>query len=433
MTEKHGVGKYIKYNHRLVSAIWNEASGKWDLEFEVTYPNIPAEKQIFKRSAHVLLNAGGLLNNWKWPAIPRLHDFKGHLCHSASWQHDYDWHGRRVAIIGSGSSAIQIVPELQPLVKEMKAFIRSPTWIAPSQGFVDPENAQGPKNFFYTDEEKKQFRANPDEFLRYRKKIEGDMNKTFETMLKNSPKQKGARKVFTEIMKQRLNNDEVLAEKLTPKWAVGCRRLTPGQNFLESLVKENVQVVSDEIARVDADGLVTANGRKCEVDAIVCATGFDTTYRPRFKLVGRQGVPLSEIWKDTEDVMAYLAVAVPAFPNYFSEYLEASMARQIRIADKDSVPWTTLAHIKWHAHISDGGAMRIHDQIRAEDAAAKDKVHYPALLIQTSGPLTHSDRSPSSPNQHAPSTPTTKASCVDTWSSPTPAARGIKVGEPTVR
>lgn len=205
----------------------------------------------------------------------------------------------------------------------MKAFIRSPTWIAPSQGFVDPENAQGPKNFFYTDEEKKQFRANPDEFLRYRKKIEGDMNKTFETMLKESPKQKGARKVFAEIMKQRLNNDEVLAEKLTPKWAVGCRRLTPGQNFLESLVKENVEVVSHEIARVDADGLVKADGRKYEVDAIVCATGFATTYRPRFKLVGRQGVPLSEIWKDTEDVMAYLAVAVPDFPNYFSEYLKS--------------------------------------------------------------------------------------------------------------
>ena len=80
----------------------------------------------------------------------------------------------------------------------MKACIRSPTWIAPSQGFVDPENAQGPKNFYYTDKEKKQFRANPDEFLQYRKKIEADMNKTFETMLMESPKQKGARKVFAE-------------------------------------------------------------------------------------------------------------------------------------------------------------------------------------------------------------------------------------------
>ena len=120
-------------------------------------------------------------------------------------------------------------------------------------------------------------------------------------------------------MKQRLNNDELLAEKLTPKWAVGCRRLTPGQNFLESLVKENVEVVSDDIVKVDGDGLVTADGKKHEVDAIVCATGFDTTYRPRFKLVGRKGMPLSEIWNDTEDVMAYLAVAVPDFPNYFSK------------------------------------------------------------------------------------------------------------------
>lgn len=318
MAQKHNVEKCIKYNHRLISAIWNEADGKWDLEIEVTSKSETPEK-ILKRSCHVLLNASGLLNNWKWPNIPGLDTFKGHLCHSARWQHDYDWKDKKIAIIGSGSSAIQIVPELQPLVSQMKAFIRSPTWIAPSQGFVDPENGEGPNNFFYTDEEKKQFREDPDEFLRYRKKIEGDMNKTFETMLRQSKKQIGARKAFAEIMKQRLNGDEVLAEKLTPKWSVGCRRLTPGQNFLESLVKQNVEVVSDEIDHVDADGLVTTDGRKLSVDAIVCATGFDTTYRPRFKLVGRKSTPLSELWKDTNDVLAYLAVAVPDFPNYFSK------------------------------------------------------------------------------------------------------------------
>jgi cation diffusion facilitator CzcD-associated flavoprotein CzcO len=318
VAQKHSIEKYIKYDHRLVTAIWNEVTGKWDLEIETIEAN--GEASIIRRSCHVLLNASGLLNNWKWPKIPGLESFKGHLCHSARWQHDYDWKDKKIAIIGSGSSAIQIVPELQPLVKEMKAFIRSPTWIAPSQGFVDPENGEGPKNFHYTAEEKKKFRADPEEFLRYRKKIESDMNKTFETMLRQSKKQIGARKAFAEIMKQRLNGDEVLAEKLTPKWSVGCRRLTPGQNFLESLVKENVEVVSDEIDRIDADGLVTAEGRSFPVDAIVCATGFDTTYRPRFRLQGRKGVPLSELWKHTDDVVSYLAVAVPDFPNYFSKW-----------------------------------------------------------------------------------------------------------------
>ena len=180
----------------------------WDLDFEVTSPDQPNQKRLFQRHCNVLLNAGGLLNNWKWPTIPGLASFKGHLCHSALWNDNFDWKGKTVAVIGSGSSAIQIVPELQPcklfiqlvydltpsVVAKLKSFIRSPTWIAPSQGFVDPKTA-GPKNFFYTQEEKDAFRNDPDMFLKYRKQIESDMNRTFDTFLKDSPKQHEARKV----------------------------------------------------------------------------------------------------------------------------------------------------------------------------------------------------------------------------------------------
>ncbi|KAI9663199.1 MAG: hypothetical protein M1821_008247 [Bathelium mastoideum] len=316
VAKKHGLEKYIKYYHKLVSAVWNEYRGTWELEFQVSTPDLPQQTKLLRRECAVLINACGLLNNWKWPSIPGLKDYGGQLTHSASWGQNYDYTGKRVAVIGSGSSAIQIVPELQPAVKHLHAFIRSPTWIAPSQGFVDPKS-EGPLNFFYTEADKKRFREDPDYFLSYRKNMESDMNRTFDTFLKDSEKQKGAYVEFAKMMKNRLGGDEELAKLLTPKWGVGCRRLTPGQNFLETLVKENVTVIRDEIDRIEARGIVTADGTLHEVDAIICATGFDTTYKPRFKLVGRRHAPLSDLWADTNDIEAYLALAIPDFPNYF--------------------------------------------------------------------------------------------------------------------
>jgi cation diffusion facilitator CzcD-associated flavoprotein CzcO len=121
------------------------------------------------------------------------------------------------------------------------------------------------------------------------------------------------------MMKARLNGDERLATALTPKWGVGCRRLTPGLGFLESLVEKNVTVVLDEIEKVVPEGVVTCDGTLHKIDALVCATGFDTTYRPRFNLMGRPAKPLHELWADTNDVEAYLAMMVPDFPNYFSK------------------------------------------------------------------------------------------------------------------
>ena len=318
VAKKHALERYINYHHKLTSAVWNEYRGVWELEFEISKPGDSQQAKVFRRECAVLINACGILNNWKWPSIPGLNDFKGHLCHSASWDRDYDFHGKRVAVIGSGSSAIQIVPELQAIVEHLHAFIRSPTWIAPSQGFVDPKT-EGPLNFFYTEEDKRKFREDPDHFLAYRKDIESNINRTFDTFLKDSEKQRGAYVAFAKMMKQRLGGDEELSELLTPKWGVGCRRLTPGQNFLETLIKENVTVIKDEIDRIEESGLVTTDGTLHRVDAIVCATGFDTTYKPRFRLVGRQPTPLAELWADTNDIEAYLAMAIPDFPNYFSK------------------------------------------------------------------------------------------------------------------
>ena len=128
-------------------------------------------------------------------------------------------------------------------------------------------------------------------------------------------------------MKDRLGGDEKLAAAVTPQYGVGCRRLTPGPNFLESLAKENVEVITQVIHHVEADGLVMEDGTSIKVDALICATGFDTTYRPRFKLIGKDGVSLGNIWHDTNSVEAYLAMAIAGFPNYFSKLFLARIIR----------------------------------------------------------------------------------------------------------
>jgi cation diffusion facilitator CzcD-associated flavoprotein CzcO len=130
-------------------------------------------------------------------------------------------------------------------------------------------------------------------------------------------------------MRNKLGGNEELAAKLIPKWGVGCRRLTPGQGFLETLVKDNVSVITQEIDRIEPEGLVTEDGVLHPVDAIVCATGFDTSYRPHFKLLGRKSLPLADLWEDTNDIEGYLALAIPGFPNYFSKATQSCGARVI--------------------------------------------------------------------------------------------------------
>lgn len=127
--------------------------------------------------------------------------------------------------------------------------------------------------------------------------------------------QLGAHDAFVENMKRRLANKPELIEDLIPAFPPACRRLTPGPGYLEALTDEKVDIIKSDIIKIDEKGIVTADGQHRAVDAIVCATGFDTTCTPRFAIRGRDGVLLSERWKETPET--YIAVATDGFPNYF--------------------------------------------------------------------------------------------------------------------
>ncbi|KAL4769731.1 hypothetical protein BDW60DRAFT_224760 [Aspergillus nidulans var. acristatus] len=307
--EEYGVYRTTKFRHQVVGTTWNEARGRWTVRVEDL-----ASGQVFEDSAEVVINCAGVLNKWKWPDISGLHSFNGTLIHTARYPQGLDLTGKRVAVIGAGSSAIQVVPTIQPVVKSLISFNRSPTWIAPQ--FAGHLASAG-RATTYTEEEKEKFRNDPNHLRQYRKQIDQALNSRFPNFYKGSQEQKTSRQIVETAMRERLTKmDPDLREKLIPDFDVGCRRVTPGDGYLEALQEPNVEVVRTRIQEVTPEGVVTADGKLYAVDVIIAATGYDTSYVPPFPLIGRNGVDLGKRWAQ-KGAEAYLTCAVPDMPNYF--------------------------------------------------------------------------------------------------------------------
>ncbi len=171
-------------------------------------------------------------------------------------------------------------------------------------------------NYFYTDAEKKRFRGDPEHHLQYRKKLDADFNASYDIFIAGSDASQRAEAGMKAEMIRRIGpGHEELKEKLIPSWPPGCRRLTPGDGYLEALVQPNVVRVHKEIAKVVLEGIVDADGTLHEFDILVCATGFNMAFAPRFDLRGMGNVSMAEEF-DPEPYV-YLGVAAPKFPNYF--------------------------------------------------------------------------------------------------------------------
>lgn len=162
---KYGLKEKIIFNARLIKSIWNEERGKWGLELEQNGTT------IIQDEADILINASGILNRWKMPNIDGLDQFSGKVIHTAGWDKSYDWAGKKIAVIGNGSSGIQIVPSLQPKAAKIVNYIRHPTWVSVNLCPGITKDGMG-TNFEYSEEEKAQFKADPEAFLAERKRIE---------------------------------------------------------------------------------------------------------------------------------------------------------------------------------------------------------------------------------------------------------------------
>ncbi|PNH48275.1 hypothetical protein VD0004_g180 [Verticillium dahliae] len=334
--KKWNLDRDLHLNTKVVDAIWQEDSGQWQ---------VTVEHEGVRRveHCHVLISAQGVLVHESWPEVPGLRDFKGHLTHSAAWEHNYDYAGKRIAVIGNGSSGIQVVPQMAKLPgTDVKNFIRGPAWVyyraPPSKhlGRDDPD-----PNPRYTDDERKRFR-DPDFHLQHRKGIISRTNKSFYIFIKGENNRQGM-KMAAEQMADKLGHDPELCATLIPTWELGCRRITPGPGYLESFLRPNCSVTNSGITRVAENGVHTADGKFYECDVIVCATGFDVSHRPRYPVIGKSKIDLATRWAEEPD--SYLSVAVPDFPNYFMMMGPNCLGGHGSLVE--SLNWTGDYFVKW--------------------------------------------------------------------------------------
>ncbi|KAI1081666.1 hypothetical protein F5B20DRAFT_534885 [Whalleya microplaca] len=308
VARKHNLYRFVKLNHKVIGARWDEDKAIWIIKVE----NITSS-EITHDWCHFMVTGSGILNDWKWPDIPGLRTFKGQLIHSAAWDKAADWKEKTVAVLGCGSSGIQIVPTIQPEVKQLITFIRTPTWI--TAGFAQSKAGPGGANFAFSNEQKEKFCTQPDEYLRYRKEVEAELNTRFKFILKDSTAQAEAVAYSINEMKSKLGENSPLLKHLIPTFGVGCRRPTPGNGYLEALTQDNVRVVTDGITKIVPDGIQTETGEIIKVDIFICATGFNISFCPRYPIIGRDGISLGDLWKKIP--AAYLSLAIPNFPNHF--------------------------------------------------------------------------------------------------------------------
>ncbi|CAI6255193.1 unnamed protein product [Periconia digitata] len=308
VAKKYSADRFIKLSHQITECRWDDAAAKW----HVTVKNL-VTGEIVHDSSDILISARGNLNDPAWPNIDGLDTFKGEVMHSASWNQSYDWENKRVGVIGSGSSSIQIVPNLQRLPgTHISTFVRSKTWISPSFG-QDLWDKHGFKGFSIPKDLQQRFIDDPEYYQQFRLAVEADGNSVHGVTMKGTEMQTGAKEVFAANMKKRLESAPHIYEALLPSFSPGCRRLTPGPGYLEALTQPNVAFITSPITRVSENAIHTADGVAHEIDALVCATGFRTSTAPPFPVIGASNLTLADKW--SKRATNYMSHSFSGFPN----------------------------------------------------------------------------------------------------------------------
>ena len=295
VARRHGVLDRIRTNTEVTQARWDAERGKWLLDTSAG----PHE-------ADVLLTACGQLSIPSVPAIPGLDAFQGLAFHTARWQHDVDLAGKRVAIVGTGCSAVQVAPAIQPEVAQLDIYQRSPGWTLPKMDFV------------YKERTKKMFERFPALQQLDRKAIFAFMELGAVAMTRKP----GILKAFEAIGRRQITkviSDPELRAKVMPTDSIGCKRMMLTDEWYPTLTKPNVELVTDAIAAVTPSGIRTADGTERPTDVLVLATGFAShAFVAPMEILGADGRALADEW--AEVARAYLGMSVPGFPNMFLLY-----------------------------------------------------------------------------------------------------------------
>ncbi|MEU2656533.1 NAD(P)/FAD-dependent oxidoreductase [Streptomyces sp. NPDC007325] len=293
VTDTFGLRPHLRLNHEVERMEWDADELRWRIETTAG-----------SFSADVVVSATGPLSDPKIPDIPGLDGFTGKVFHSARWDHDYDLRGKRVAMIGTGASAIQIVPAIQPEVARLTLFQRTAPWVMPRMDRA----ISGPERWLH--------RKLPLTATLRRGILWGIRELQVGAFTKH-PGELGLVEKLAKANIAKAVKDPVLRAKLTPSYRIGCKRILLSNTYYPALAQPNVDVVSGGLREVRGNVVVGSDGSETEVDAIIFGTGFHVTDMPvADRVFGADGRSLAEHWKD--GVQSLRGATVDGFPNWMT-------------------------------------------------------------------------------------------------------------------
>ncbi len=297
--DEFGLRPHLRLGVTVESATWDTALDMWILQLD--------DGTIDE--CHVLVSGVGFLNVPKYPDWLGLDDFEGPAFHTARWEHQHDLTGKVVAVVGTGSSATQVVPAIQPIVQQLYVFQREPGWVIP----------KGERDLT-ADERATLAQPRRRRRERWRLRYLAEKNLWFGHIFVPGTKANLARRQFClDYIERKFADRPDLREAVTPKYPYPGKRPVLASTFYSALKKENVQLVPRAVASVTPTGIVDADQVERAVDVIVLATGFQPAdYLARLRVIGRDGRTLQEHWAG--EPRAFLGITVPGYPNFFMLY-----------------------------------------------------------------------------------------------------------------
>lgn len=292
VADDHGLRPRTRFGTDVERADWDESGRRWVLT--------TSAGEITSR---FLVSAAGPWNEPRVPDLPGLEEFEGEVFHSARWNHDYDLRGRRVAVIGSGASAVQFVPAIADDVAELHLFQRTAQWVLPKLDRAVPPPVRS-------------FIARVPQVQDAMKAVQYGALETLGIGFRRPEPTMRAVEAIGSAYLRRTVRDPELRRALTPDYRIGCKRILFSNSYLQSLTKPQVAVHPVAVERVEGSTVVGSDGTRAEVDAIILGTGFHILDMPVADLVhGRDGRSLDEVWQGSPE--AYLGTVVHGFPNLF--------------------------------------------------------------------------------------------------------------------
>jgi cyclohexanone monooxygenase len=299
--DKYGLRSRIRFNTKVLTAEFDDEHELWRVQ---TDPG-------GELTARFVISACGVLTVPNEPDIDGVDSFDGITMHTARWDHGQDLAGKRVAIIGTGASAVQVIPEIAPIVSQLTVFQRTPIWCFPKLDVPLPKAARWAMRI-------------PGGKVVQRLLSQAFVELTFTIAAQYFtvfPLAKRMGKAGRAYLRQEVEDPEV-REQLTPRYAVGCKRPGFHNTYLATFNRDNVRLVTDPIDKITPSSVATANGDNHEIDVLILATGFkvmDTDNVPTFAVTGSGGRSLSRFW-DEHRLQAYEGVSVPGYPNFFTVF-----------------------------------------------------------------------------------------------------------------